>query len=134
MATELQPYASLQMGYGEKTAETSFHNPQGRFGVRVNTEYGLSPYVEHISSIPNAFDGYGFNMVGINAVSPSYRDFDCYVGYAYKPYGKVNNKTYSEIFNNNFYRYAVRYKSGDKYLYVESIENRMYSFGIEWMF
>lgn len=130
---EIQPYVSLQMGYGAKVQEDKFHNPQGRFGVRVITDYYIQPYVEHISSIPNAFDGYGFNMVGVNVVSPSYKDFDAYAGYGYK-YDKINNTTYSKEFSEHFYRYAVRYKSGDKYLYVESIENRMYSFGIEWVF
>jgi len=131
-ATEVQPYAALQMGYGDGVLDKKFYNPQGRFGVRYVTEYA-DVYVEHISSIPNANDGLGLNSLGGNVKTPNYKGFDGLAGVGYRP-NDINKYQYSKNFRETFYRYAVRYKSGDKYLYVESIESKMYSFGIEWVF
>lgn len=131
---ELQSYAAMQMGNGDHVREKEFYNPQGRFGARIDTGYGIQPYVEHISSIPNAFDGYGFNSWGINAVTPEWHNISAWAGYGHKPEWGHNNKTYSEIFSKDYYRYGVKCRTGNQYLYLESIENRMYSFGVEWDF
>lgn len=132
-ANEVQVFAGLSMGFGKPVSEDKMYDPHGRFGVRYVTEY-VELEASHLSAIPNAFDKWGINMIGINSVTPEYKGFTGFLGYARN---MTKGCDYIDDFDDNLYRVGIRYDLGNQRLFVEGIKTpttNMSSFGVEWLF